>query len=74
MPGIPVLHRSALPLTALPLSALPLTPPRYPPRIPRSCQDAFYGNAESVIGIYKDRARNSSQTLTLDLSPYPLAS
>ena len=34
------------------------------------CQDSFYGHAESIVGICKDRAAATSRTLTLDLTPY----
>jgi structural maintenance of chromosome 1 len=37
-----------------------------------SLKDQFYGKADSVIGIYRDRNENCSRTLSLDLEPYAL--
>jgi structural maintenance of chromosome 1 len=35
-----------------------------------SLKDSFYHKADSLVGVYKDRSKNSSSTLTLDLSEY----
>jgi len=35
-----------------------------------SLKDSFFEKADALVGIYKDKAENSSRTATLDLSPY----
>lgn len=35
-----------------------------------SLKDAFYEKADALIGVYRDKATNTSGTLTLDLTQY----
>ena len=38
-----------------------------------SLKDLFYHHAESLVGIYRDKAAACSRTLTMDLAPYSTA-
>jgi structural maintenance of chromosome 1 len=35
-----------------------------------SLKDSFYNKADALVGVYKDRERESSAHLTMDLTKY----
>jgi hypothetical protein len=44
---------------------------RVPTRPPAGApQGTFYENAASLVGVYREKATNSSQVVTLDLEQY----